>query len=198
MADDMPDSAVAEPKLFRAVTRTRILRPTSAAVSLNCALVALAIEAKVLPWAVFERSHWYVNVIGAAPVQVPVLAAIVEPSTIEPDTAGALVFTGALPWTTPVALDATVVEPEEFVAVTRTRMREPASFPVSVWVAFVAPAICAQLLPSGSPPSAPHRTHWYANVIGWVPVQLPVVVESVAPTAAEPVIAGSFELTGPV
>lgn len=35
-------------------------------------------------------------------------------------------------------------------------------------------------------------------MIGWAPVQLPFVVESLAPTTAEPVIAGSPVLTGPV
>jgi hypothetical protein len=125
------DCAVVDPAAFRAVTLTRILRPTSAAASLYSALVAPEIGANVVPGEL-ERCHWYANVIGAAPVQVPAVAVSVAPSTIDPDTAGALVFAGALPPTTLVALDATVVEPDEFVAVTRTRMRKPASLPVSV------------------------------------------------------------------
>jgi hypothetical protein len=176
--DDSPDNAVVDPPLFRAVTLTRILRPTSLAVSLYCLPVAPEMEAKLAPW-LLERSHWYANVMGPAPVQVPGFAVKVEPSTIEPDIVGPFVFTGAPALTTLVALDATVVEPAEFVAVTRTRIRNPTSLDVRVWVVFVAPPICAQLLPSGRPPSVPQRTHWYTNVIGWSPVQLPVVVESV-------------------
>lgn len=55
---DSPDCAVLDPALFRAVTETRILRPTSVAVSLYVALVAPEIEVKLEP-CVFYRSHWY-------------------------------------------------------------------------------------------------------------------------------------------
>ena len=46
------------------------------------------------------------------------------------------------------------------------------------------------------PPDVGHRTHWNAKLIGVVPVQSPVVADSVDPTIAEPVIFGSAVLRG--
>src|SRR6478736_3237273 len=56
----------------------------------------------------------------------------------------------------------------------------------------------AQFPPSGWPPSAPHRTHWYVNEIGCVPVHVPVDAVRVAPCSARPLIAGSAVFDGAV
>lgn len=89
-------------------------------------------------------------------------------------------FTGALPaWTSCVGFEATWADPDAFVALTTTRIRVPTSAAVRMYVELVAPAIMAQLLASGLPPATPHFTHWYANVIGALPVQVPVVALSV-------------------
>ena len=40
-----------------------------------------------------------------------------------------------------------------------------------------------------------HWSHWYAKPVGW-PVHEPFVVESVAPTTAEPLIRGSVVFAG--
>jgi hypothetical protein len=69
------------------------------------------------------------------------------------------VFTGG-PTTTPVGFDAAVRDPSAFVAVTRTRMRDPTSALARRYRSVVAPEMIVQLPPSGWPPSAPHRTHW--------------------------------------
>jgi hypothetical protein len=54
----------------------------------------------------------------------------------------------------------------------------------------------AQLEPSAAPPSVPQRTHWYANVIGLVPDQPPLVVVSVWPSTGDPETLGSEVLVG--
>ena len=45
-------------------------------------------------------------------------------------------------------------------------------------------------------PAASQRRHWYANVMGVVPDQLPFVVVRVLPACAEPESAGRDVLTG--
>ena len=54
----------------------------------------------------------------------------------------------------------------------------------------------AQLPPSGRPPSAPQRTHWYANEMGCVPLHEPLEAVSVLPCSAVPLIAGSAVFDG--
>ncbi len=136
----------------------------SLGVSLYCVPVEPAIAVQ-LPPVLLQRSHWYVKVMEA-PVHVPRLTVTVWPSTHVPDTLGGLLFTGAFAFTTSVGFDADVCEPDEFVAVTRTRIRDPTSAEVRTYVVPVAPAMFVQLLPSELPPSVPQRTHWYANVMG--------------------------------
>ena len=45
---------------------------------------------------VVQRSHWYVNVIGCVPDQVPLLTVQVRPTRGVPVIAGKAVFTGGL------------------------------------------------------------------------------------------------------
>ena len=82
--------ALALPKLFVPVTRQVIALPMSAATVTYVLLVAPEIVAPA-------RSHWYVYVIVAEPVQVPVVDVSVLPSGVEPETVGATVLLGATP-----------------------------------------------------------------------------------------------------
>src|SRR2546430_11159872 len=191
---DSPDVTVFEPIAFDAVTLKRILWLRSADPSRYVRPLATATQ---FPPPVSQRSQRYENWIGCRPTQVPGLAVITDPVTSDPWIAGFEVLTGG-PTTTAVGFEATVDDPAEFVAVTRTRMRNPTSAATSVYFDLVAPGRKTQLLPSASPPSVPQRTQWYANDIGVLPVQLPCVVDSVRPCSARPLTAGSAVFFGPV
>jgi hypothetical protein len=78
------------------------------------------------PPALLHRSQAYENEIGCRPVHVPGCAVTTAPTRAEPLTVGCAVFTGG-PTTIAVGLEATVVAPSAFVAVTRTLSREPTS-----------------------------------------------------------------------
>jgi hypothetical protein len=127
---DSAEMTVRDPTEFRAVTLNRILRFASADVSRYDCPFAPPIEAQFPP-SVLQRSQRYENEIGCVPAHSPGSAVTVEPTTIVPRTVGVEVFTG-LPATTAVGFDATVREPSAFVAVTRTRIREPASAATSL------------------------------------------------------------------
>ena len=88
-----------------------------------------------------------------------------------------------------------MVLPLAFVAVTRTRSREPRSLDATTYACVLAPPITAQSEPSGLPPELAQRTHWYANEVG-VPDHVPCVAVSVDPTLAVPEIAGCAVLPG--
>ncbi len=99
-------------------------------------------------------------------------------------------------WTAAVAFDARVCSPRLLEAVTRKRMRDPTSSAESVYAVVVAPEIVVQLEPSGSPPSSPQRTHWYANEIGATPAQVPALAKRIRPWTAVPLIDGSVVARG--
>ena len=101
--------------------------------------------------------------------------------------------TGAI---VPVALEAAVTLPAAFFAVTRTRSRCPTSAALSVYFGAVAPPMAGQFEPSGRPPSAPHRTHWYARAIGVAPAHVPPPAPNVWPWVGLPTIAGSRVFRG--
>jgi hypothetical protein len=82
---------------------------------------------------------------------------------------------GPAAWTASVAFEAATALPRLLRAVTLTRRRRPTSPAATTYLVELAPPIVAQLEPSGRPPSAPQRTHWYASVIGLVPLQAPPV-----------------------
>src|SRR5205823_11446212 len=75
--------------------------------------------------------------------------------------------------TMPDGRDTAELEPALFVAVTRTRIRWPASAEARTYVCDVAPDTSAQL-----PPPLPQRRHRYENVSGFVPAQLPFLAVS--------------------
>src|SRR5262249_50485698 len=112
---------------------------------------------------------------------------------------GALVFCGRFDvalWIVTVALEAAVDDPSAFDAVTRTRSRLPTSAEARTYAEVVAPPMVAQLEPSPLPPEGGQRTHWYAYVIGAVPVQVPVVAVSVEPSVVVPFVRGSTVFFG--
>src|SRR5262245_42686565 len=174
---------------FRAVTLNLILWFTSADVSRYVLPFAPPI-AEQSPPPELQRSQRNENEIGCAPVHEPGSAVTTAPTVIVPRTVGVDVLTGG-PTTTLVGFDATVFEPSAFIAVTRTRSLKPTSARTSRYRRSVAREMMAQFPPSGCPPSVPHRTHWYANEIGWVPVHAPLEASSRTPCSARPVMVGS-------
>ena len=67
---------------------------------------------------------------GDEPFQVPIVA--VNTPWVLLVTVGGAEFTGAAPATDPVEVDVAVLLPPELEAVTKTRMREPASLACKV------------------------------------------------------------------
>ncbi len=53
-----------------------------------------------------------------------------------------------------------------------------------------------QFEPSGSPPSPPQRTHWYAYESGVAPAHVPRLAKRVRPRASVPLIDGSTVFRG--
>ncbi len=91
------DTATPLPSALVAVTRTRIVKPTSALRSRWLFVVAPAIAAQFdpFPFPPFagQRSHWKAKLVGLFD-QVPVVAVSVSPWTAEPEIFGSAVFTG--------------------------------------------------------------------------------------------------------
>jgi hypothetical protein len=93
--------------------------------------------------------------------------------------------------TTAVGTEVADADPAELCAVTCTRSVFAASTDLRTYVLSVAPPMSAQL-----PPFWSQRLHWYANVIGWLPLHVPAFAVSVCPTAAEPETVGGFVAAG--
>jgi hypothetical protein len=141
-----------------------------------------------------QRDHAYANVMPL-PVHVPGFAVSVWPTTVDSTIVGGCVFGGpACPLTTSVAFEATVAAPSAFDAVTRTRRREPTSPDATTYAVVEAPPMTAQSEPSGAPPDAGQRTHWYANV--GLPVHVPGAAVRVCPSDGMPVIVGATVFEG--
>jgi hypothetical protein len=99
-----------------------------------------------------------VKPIGAVPLQLPLVAVSVWPSSAVPEIDGAAVFcgaAGATAGTARVASDVDDVCPAAFAAVTATRSRWPTSAAWTVYVWPVALAMLVQLAPFAS-----HCSHW--------------------------------------
>ena len=110
-----------------------------------------------------QRRHWYVNVIGWLPVQVPVLAVRVWFSTAVPEIVGSWVLAGLFgaALITGEAFELKLAVPSLFVAITRERIRWPTSAPVSTYVRLVAPLIVLELTPLTPPPLVSQRSQRY-------------------------------------
>ena len=80
-------------------------------------------------------------------------------------------FTGGAAATEAVCALSAFTLPAVFEAVTRTTRVSPTSAAVAMYVLLSAPEIAVQVLTQ--------RRHWYAKVIGAVPVQVPVEAVSV-------------------
>jgi hypothetical protein len=122
-----------------------------------------------------HRRHWYAYAIGEVPIHVPVVPVSVSPTRAMPERPGSTVLMGG-ETTTEEFHERSAAEPSELEAVTRMWTRPPMSAVPSAYTSAVAPGMSAQLVPF-----AVHRRHWYANVIGWAPVQTPWVPVSVCP-----------------
>jgi hypothetical protein len=99
------DVAADDPTLFDAVTVTRSLEPTSPATGAYEAFTAPARDEQLLP-ALSQRSHWYAYEL-TPPLQLPVLALSVWPTTALPLIVGGAVGVGAfcpLPFPAPPTL----------------------------------------------------------------------------------------------
>jgi hypothetical protein len=150
-----PDTAVAEPPAFVAVTATRSVNPASPLATAYDAAVAPLMAAHDAP-ELSQRRHWYAYEL-TPPLQLPVLALSVWPTTALPLIVGSAVFAGEVPVaTTPVWADVADVEPATFVAVTTTRIVAPASADCSAYELAVAPLMLTQFAPAES-----QRRHWY-------------------------------------
>src|SRR5581483_8807638 len=180
--------ALAWPAPFDAVTTAYSRLLTSADVSAYDWPVAPATFAHFQ--AASQRTHWYAYVIGVVPLQLPFEVVSVCPSLATPDSAGSAVFTGGTPATTALAQVRALAWPAPFDAVTTAYSRLPTSADVSAYDWPVAPATFAHFQ------AASQRTHWYAYVIGVVPLQLPFEVVSVCPSLATPDSAGSAVFSG--
>jgi hypothetical protein len=128
------DVALAGPTAFVAVTTTRIVEPASAEVSWYDWLPAPAMSLHGEPLT-SQRRHWYVNVIGGVPFQVPFEAVSVWPSCGVPSIVGGAVFDGGCGGgaTAEVTAETAVADPTALVAVTATAIPSPTSASVGVY-----------------------------------------------------------------
>ena len=85
------------------------------------------------PPVLLQSSHWYAYEVGL-PFQDPFEVESVCPWTVDPDTAGAVVFDGAVAAAvvTDVAAELAEVDPPPLVAVTAERIVSPTSLACSV------------------------------------------------------------------
>ena len=93
--------------------------------------------------------------------------------------------------TVAVAFESADVVPLVLVAVTCSRIVEPASACTTAYVVPVAPAMSTQFAPPVS-----HRRHFRVSVGVGVPVQVPSLPVNSCPTAAVPVIDGRTVFAG--
>src|SRR2546421_3482644 len=122
--------AVAFPAELVPVTWTRTVPATSAEVSAYVEAVAPEMSEQFAP-AASQRCHWYVKLIGALPVQVPLAAVSVCPSWAVPLIVGATVFAGGDGATAAACVLVAAVPPAAFVPVTTSRSVEATSLEVS-------------------------------------------------------------------
>jgi hypothetical protein len=143
--------ADAEPAAFVAVTTIRSVLPASADTSVYVLLVAPLMLAHEAP-ALSQRRHWYAYDVGA-PLQLPVEAVSVWPTTVLPLIVGSAVFVGGAT-TAGVGLEVATDEPLLLEAVTLTRRAWPTSPDTGTYDALRAPVSDEQPLPEPS-----HRSH---------------------------------------
>jgi hypothetical protein len=185
------------PIAFVPVATIRSVCPTSAVVATYWSPVAPAMSAQLAPSA-SQRRHRKVNEIVSVPVQWPRSMARVLPARGVPETVGGTVLSGGSPagrvgaaTTAAVGSESCRVVPPGPAAVRATRTVWPASAALTSYMRSVWPGIG-----SHAPPVASHRSHWYTNVRGPVPVQVPGSTASVSPTRGVPVTAGAAVLRG--
>jgi hypothetical protein len=129
------ENAVVAATEFFAVTRSRILQPASAGVSVYRSPLAAGISEQV-PRRAAQRSH-PASYVRPEPSQLPRSQTSVCPSTGEPSIAGWRRLTGAPEGagaTGPVGLDAAKARPSRFAAETTTRIKKPTSLRARMYV----------------------------------------------------------------
>jgi hypothetical protein len=89
------ESAEAEPCELLAVTRRRILLPTSSSLSTYVGLAAPATAVQRFELAASQRSHWKLSETGGVPDQAPDVPVRVCPCRAVPETVGGVVLDGA-------------------------------------------------------------------------------------------------------
>jgi hypothetical protein len=141
--------AVAVPDWLPALTAATIVEPTSAVPSVYVDPAAPAIGAQLAP-VESQRLHWYVNVSGIVPAQLPVETVSVWPTVACPEIVGAEVEEGATAETAAVGALTAEAVPALFDAVTVTRIVLATSLERSWYAEPVAPAIGAQFAPAAS------------------------------------------------
>jgi hypothetical protein len=109
-----------------------------------------------------QRRQWYEYVCGSAPAHEPLLAVRLCPTCGVPAIVGGAVFRGApaagAASTIALAFDVDAAEPSAFVAVTRTRRRQPTSARRTTYVCPNACEIPVQLTPLAPPPEVSQRS----------------------------------------
>src|SRR5437868_3075328 len=140
------EAACALPSPLVAVTTIRTCLPAEPAGGVYFVPVAPARSFQVRPPST-DTCHWYVEVIVARPVQVPLAAVSALPSWAVPLRLGATVLTGGLARMTALAGEAAWALPSPLVAVTTTRTCFPAEPAGGVYVVPVAPLMSAQVDP---------------------------------------------------
>ena len=140
------DVAWAVPLELLPVTTIRMLLPTSALATTYEVFVAPAIFEQTPLW---QDRHCQERLGGGLPDHVPDVAVSVRPTSGMPSMAGGTVLEGGTEAlvTVPVDDDVATDEPPSFVAVTATRIVNPASPETSVYVDWTAPAMSTQLAP---------------------------------------------------
>src|SRR5579884_3891313 len=190
-------AAVAEaaPPLPVAVTTSESVEPMSSGVSVRRGPIAGGIAMQDVP-AALQRRQRYVNLVGE-PVQVPTELVRVCPSWTVPTICGGLRFCGRAVGEVPAGATAAVAAvvatalPAAEVAVTTTLSECPTAVLSGRYDSPVAPVIDAQLAPAAS-----QSLHWYANVSGLPPAQVPGTAARSSPASGAPTIVGGVERSG--
>src|SRR5581483_6365747 len=173
-------TSLPEPLEFDAATSTRMVLPMSSLPTLYVGAVAPLMSRHASPFAPQIR-HWYWNVIGCAPLQLPASAVIVLPAETSPLIVGGDVLRGASAACAMRSVGRLVapLEPSPLLAIPCTRSVLPTSAFRIAYVWLVAPPMSLH-----APPFAPQIRHWYWNVIGAEPRHVPGFAVTVLPADA--------------
>jgi hypothetical protein len=184
-----------DPPLAVAVTTSERVEPMSSGVRVRCERVARGIATHETPLAL-QRRQRYVNFVGE-PVHVPTVLLRIRPSCAVPRICGGLTLAGGevvgvpVGETAAVGAETAVAEPAAEAAVTTTSSARPTSVLTGRYDSRVAPEIETQFAPAAS-----QRDHWYENLSGFPPSQVPGTAAMRRPATAGPTSVGGAERSG--